>query len=107
MRKLSILVVWVLSSSPLSPCAPRDFLPRRLAADLIMSSNTFRASQQFELRTGVLSNKDYRSPDYLVLQHRGWISGTNAPCPPALAPPCWDVMLTPSGVDTFQSLIGP
>ena len=53
-------------------------------------------------------NKDYLSPDYLVLQHRGWISATNAPCPPALAPPpCWDVTLTPSGVDTFQSLIAP
>jgi hypothetical protein len=60
------------------------------------------------LRTGVIANKDYLSPDYLALQHHGWISGTNAPCPPALAPPpCWDVMLTPSGVDTFQSLIAP
>src|SRR5580658_6534165 len=107
MRKLSILVVWILGSFPLSSCSPRDFLTRRLAADLIMSSNTFRASQQFELRTGIVSNKDYGSPDYLVLQHRGWISATNAPCPPALAPPCWDVMLTPAGVDTFQSLIGP
>ena len=108
MRKLSILVVWVLSSFPLLSCSPRDFLTRRLAADLIMSSNTFRASQQFELRTGVVSNNDYRSPDYLVLQHRGWISATDAPCPPALAPPpCWDVMLTPLGVDTFQGLIAP
>jgi hypothetical protein len=60
------------------------------------------------LRTGVIANKNYLSPDYLMLQHRGWISGTTAPCPAALAPPpCWDVMLTPSGVDTFQSLIAP
>jgi hypothetical protein len=92
----------------LSSCSPRDFLTRRLAADLIASSETFRAQQQFQLRTGVIANKDYLSPDYLALQHRGWISGTNAACPPALAPPpCWDVMLTPSGVDTLQSLIAP
>jgi hypothetical protein len=92
----------------LSSCSPRDFLTRRLAADLIASSETFRAQQQVQLRTGVVANKDYLSPDYLALQHRGWISGTNAACPPALAPPpCWDVMLTPSGVDTLQSLIAP
>ena len=92
---------------PLS-CSPRDFLTRRLAADLIAASDTFRAPQHFQLRTGVISNEDYLSPDYLVLQHRGWISGTKAACPPALVPPpCWDVTLTPSGVDTFQSLIAP
>ncbi|MGA8503298.1 MAG: hypothetical protein WB683_17235, partial [Candidatus Sulfotelmatobacter sp.] len=69
---------------------------------------TFRIQQQFQLRLGVVANKDYLSPDYLALQHHGWISATNVPCPPALAPPpCWDVMLTPSGVDTFQSLIAP
>jgi hypothetical protein len=92
----------------LSSCSPRDFLTRRLAADLIASSNTFRTLQQFQLRTGVVSNKDYLSPEYLALQHHGWISGVNAACPPALAPPpCWEVMLTPSGVDTFQGLMAP
>jgi hypothetical protein len=92
----------------LSSCSPRDFLTRRLAADLIATSETFRTQQQFQLRIGIIPSKDYLSPDYLALQHRGWISGTNAPCPPALAPPpCWDVLLTPSGVDTFQSLIAP
>jgi hypothetical protein len=107
MRKLSILVL-CFGLLLLSSCSPRDFLTRRLAADLIATSDTFRAQQQFQLRTGVASNKDYLSPDYLALQHHGWISGTNAPCPPALLPPpCWDVMLTPSGVDTFQSLIAP
>jgi hypothetical protein len=90
----------------LCSCSPRDFLTRRLAGDLIASSNIFGASQQFELRTGVVSNKDYPSPDYLVLQHHGWISATTATCPPALTPPpCWEVTLTPAGVDTFQSLI--
>jgi hypothetical protein len=92
----------------LSSCSPRDFLTRRLAADLITNSETFQATQPFQLRIGLVANRDYLSPDYLVLQHRGWISGTIAPCPPALAPPpCWVVTLTPSGVDTLQSLIAP
>jgi hypothetical protein len=108
MRKQFILVLCIAGPLLLASCSPRDFLTRRLAADLIASSDTFRAQRQFQLRTGVIANKDYLSSDYLVLQHRGWISATNALCPAALAPPpCWDVMLTPSGVDTFQSLIAP
>jgi hypothetical protein len=108
MRKSYILVLCVVCLLLLASCSPRDFLTRRLAADLIAGSSTFRTQKQFELRTGIVPNKDYLSPDYLVLQHRGWISATNTPCPPALAPPpCWDVTLTPSGVDTFQSLIAP
>jgi hypothetical protein len=96
------LSLWVL----LCACSPRNFITRRLAADLIASSDAFRAPQLFWLRTGVISNKDYLSPDYLVLQHRGWISGTKTACPAGLAPwPCWDVVLTPMGVDTFQALI--
>ena len=96
------LPLWLL----LCACSPRNFITRRLAADLIVSSDAFRAPQLFWLRTGVISNKDYLSPDYLVLQHRGWISGTKTPCPAGLAPwPCWDVVLTPMGVDTFQALI--
>jgi hypothetical protein len=92
----------------LSSCSPRDFLTRRLAADLIAVSDTFRGQQQFELHTGVISNQDYPSPSYLALQHHGWISATSAACPPVLAPPpCWDVTLTPAGVDTLQSLIAP
>lgn len=90
----------------LCACSPRNFLTRRLAADLIASSDAFKAPQLFWLRTGVISNKDYLSPDYLVLQHRGWIAGTKTACPAGLAPwPCWDVLLTPTGVDTFQALI--
>lgn len=108
MRKTSILVPCLLCAILLPSCSPRDFLTRRLAADLIATSDTFNAPQQFQLRTGVVSNKDYLSPDYLALQHRGWISGTNAACLPTLTPPpCWDLTLTPSGVDTFQSLIAP
>ncbi|MFZ3279239.1 MAG: hypothetical protein WA182_20265 [Candidatus Sulfotelmatobacter sp.] len=108
MRKLSILTLVSVSLLLLTSCSPRDYLTRRLAADLIATSDTFRIQQQFQLRLGVVANKDYLSPDYLALQHRGWISATNALCPPALAPPpCWDVMLTPSGVDAFQSLIAP
>ena len=106
MRNLSILV-WVLFLLLLSSCSPRDFLTRRLAADLIATSDTFRAQQQFQLHTGVVSNDDYLSSDYVELQHHGWISGVNARCPASLAPPCWEVTLTPAGVDTFQSLIAP
>jgi len=108
MRKSFIFVLCAVTMLLLSSCSPRDFLTRRLAADLIAGSETFRASQQFQLRTGVVANKDYLSPEYIGLQHHGWISATNASCPAALAPPpCWNVTLTPSGVDTLQSLIPP
>jgi hypothetical protein len=108
MSKHSNLVALVVFSLLFSSCSPRDFLTRRLAADLIKASETFRTQQYFQLRTGIVANHDYLSPDYLLLQHKGWISATNARCPVALAPPpCWDVALTPSGVDTFQSLIAP
>jgi hypothetical protein len=86
--------------------SPRDFLTRRLAADLIGRSSAFKTTQTFWMQTGVLSNKDYLSPEYLALQHKGWISATDAPCPANLTPaPCWDVALTPSGVETVRSLV--
>src|SRR5258708_712862 len=107
MRKISTLTLCVVELLLFSSCSPRDFLPRRLAADLIATSATFRAVHPFELTTGVISNEDYLSPNYRALQHHGWISGTVARCPPAVTPPCWDVTLTPSGVDTFQSLLAP
>jgi uncharacterized protein YjeT (DUF2065 family) len=87
-------------------CSPRDFLTRRLAADLISTSDTFRAPQLFWLRTGMVSNQDFSSPDYMVLQRRGWIIGTEHKCPAGVEPPpCWDVLLTPLGVDTIRPLI--
>ncbi|HEY1271869.1 MAG TPA: hypothetical protein VGF08_07785 [Terriglobales bacterium] len=87
-------------------CSPRDFLTRRLAADLIASSSTFRNTQRFWIRTGVVSNQEYTSPDSLVLQHNGWITASNASCPSDVGPaPCWDVVLTPLGVDTLRDLI--
>jgi hypothetical protein len=90
----------------LTSCSPRDYLTRRLASDLISASDTFKTPQQFVIQTGIISNKDYVSPEYLVLQHHGWISATTAPCSPGLVPPpCWDVLLTPAGVDTVRSLI--
>jgi hypothetical protein len=90
----------------LASCSPRDFLTRRLAADLISTSDAFKTPQQFVLQTGVVSNKQYVSPEYLVLQRHGWISAATAPCTPSLAPPpCWDVLLTPVGVDTVRTLI--
>lgn len=56
----------------------------------------------------MVSNKDYLAPEYLVLQHRGWISATSKRCPPDLVPPpCWDIVLTPSGVDTIRVLVSP
>jgi hypothetical protein len=104
MRKKSILSV--LGVLFLLSCSPRDFLTRRLAADLISATDAFKVAQQFELQTGILSNKEYASPEYLVLQHRGWISANTATCSPGITPPpCWDVLLTPSGVDTVRALI--
>lgn len=105
MRKPSILALCIVCL--FLSCSPRDFLTRRLAADLIAGSNSFRAAQQFELRTGVISNKDYLSPEYVALLHRGWISSIKAICPPGVEPPCLDVSLTPEGVDTLQDLIAP
>jgi hypothetical protein len=100
--------LYLLSAFLLSSCSPQHFLTRRLAADLIAASSTFKAPQRFWLRTGILSNKDYLSPESLVLQHHGWISATTKRCPPdVVPPPCWDVILTPSGVETIQVLISP
>ena len=105
MRKLRIALALGFVFLALA-CSPRDFLTRRLAADLIARSDTFKSTQQFWLRTGVVSNKDYISPEYLVLQRRGWITGAVAPCPPDIAPPpCWEVALTPIGVETFHDLV--
>jgi hypothetical protein len=98
----------LLSLLLLAPaCSPRDFLSRRLAADLISASDAFKAPQMFVLRTGVLSNKDFSSPDFMVLQRRGWIIGTEQKkCPAGLdPPPCWDAILTPLGVDAFRPLM--
>jgi len=90
----------------LTSCSPRDYLTRRLAADLISASDPFKTPQQYVLQTGVVSNQTYVSPEYLVLEHHGWVSATTAPCPAGLVPPpCWDILLTPSGVDTVRTLI--
>ena len=87
-------------------CSPRDFLTRRLAADLISASDEFKSPQMFWLRQGIVSNKDFTSPESIVLQRRGWILGTEAKCPADIdPPPCWDVVLTPLGVDTIRPLI--
>ena len=87
-------------------CSPRDFLTRRLAADLISASEAFKAPQLFWLKTGIVSNKDFSSPESMVLQRRGWIIGTEQKCLEGIdPPPCWDVLLTPLGVDTIRPLI--
>jgi hypothetical protein len=100
-RTLFLLLGGMLITS----CSPRDFLSRRLAGDLISASGTFKTPQQFVLQTGVVANKDYVSPEYLVLQHHGWISAVTAPCPSGVLPPCWDVLLTPSGVDSVRAIV--
>jgi len=89
-------------------CSSRDFLTRHLAADLISSSDSFKTPQKFWLRLGTTSNQDYLSPEYLVLQRRGWITAAKVTCPPGIdPPPCWDVALTPLGVGAFRDLIAP
>src|SRR6476660_2701664 len=112
MRKLWIVPIAVVLCA-LVACSPRDFLSRRLASDLIAGSDVFKSPQLFWLRTGVISGKEYSSPDYLVLQHRGWITGVTVPCPPSGVeaprtgglPCCWEVTLTPLGVDAFRGLV--
>jgi hypothetical protein len=106
MRKTPILALSLVATLAVLACSPRDFLTRRLATDLISASDAFKTTQQFALQTGVVSNKDYVTPEYLVLQQHGWISATTARCSPGMIPsPCWDVLLTPSGVETIRSLI--
>ncbi|MFY9646315.1 MAG: hypothetical protein WAK29_14120 [Terriglobales bacterium] len=87
-------------------CTARDFLTRRLAADLISASEAFKEPQLFWLRTGIVSNKDFSSPESLVLQRRGWIAANQQKCPDGVDPaPCWDVVLTPLGAETVKPLI--
>lgn len=103
MRKVSLILALLCFSVA---CSPRDFLTRRLASALIAGSEVFTAPQQFWLRIGPVSGKDYSSPQYLVLQHRGWIVGSTTACPPEITPPpCYEVALTPAGVDAFHDLI--
>jgi hypothetical protein len=105
MRKTKTLLLAVLVCL-IPACSPRDFLTRRLAADLISASDAFKAPQVFWLSTGIVSNKDFSSPDSMVLQRQGWIIGTEEKCPAGIdPPPCWDVVLTPLGVDTIRPLI--
>jgi hypothetical protein len=102
---LAALLCLILLSMDVG-CSPRDFLTRRLAADLVSNSEAFKTPQTFWLRSGAVSNKDFSSPDFMVLQRRGWIIGTEQKCPAGVdPPPCWDVVLTPLGVDTIRPLI--
>jgi len=108
MRTAKISLLAVLSCLALLDvgCSPRDFLSRRLAADLISASEAFKTPQLFWLRTGTVSNKDFSSPDSIVLQRRGWTIGTEEKCPPGVdPPPCWDVALTPLGIEMVRPLI--
>lgn len=90
----------------LTACSPRDFLTRRLATDLVSASPELKAQQEFMLRTGIVTSKDYPSPEYMVFQHRGWITSNVIACSPGLTPPpCWNILLTPSGVETVRTLI--
>jgi hypothetical protein len=105
MLRRQVATIFVLLCLTLA-CSPRDFLTRRLAEDLVAGSDTFKMTQLFWLRTGVVSNKDYSSPEYIVLRRNGWITGAGAACPPDLAPPpCWDIVITPLGVDTLRDWV--
>src|SRR5207302_11320047 len=96
------LVVCLLGAA----CSPRNFLTRRLAGDLITYADAFKTQQQFSLRLGVVSNKDYLSPEYLVLERRGCITGSTVSCSTeGSPPPSWDVARTPMSVETLRTLI--
>ena len=103
---LAKLTIVLLTLILLLSCSPRDFLTRRLATDLIATSSAFKTTQKYVLQTGVVSNKEYVSPEYIVLQQHGWISANTVACSPGVTPPpCWDVLLTASGVDTIRALL--
>ena len=87
-------------------CSPRDFLTRRLAADLISASDAFKAPQCLAQDGHRFQQRFQFSPDSMVLQRRGWIIGTEQKCPAGVEPPpCWDVALTPLGVEMVRPLI--
>ncbi|MGH9548510.1 MAG: hypothetical protein ACRD3W_04010 [Terriglobales bacterium] len=103
-RRQAVLIFAVLCLTV--ACSPRDFLTRRLATDLIAGSETFKTTQLFWLRTGAISNKDYTSPEYLVLRRHGWITATGTACSADVGPaPCWDVVITPLGVDALRDWV--
>jgi hypothetical protein len=103
-RALCLVLASLIGS--MAGCSPRDFLTRRLAADLISASETFKSPQLFWLHMGIVSNKDFSAPESMVLQRRGWIIGTEQKCPAGVEPPpCWDMLLTPLGVETVRPLI--
>jgi hypothetical protein len=104
--RIATISLLIVVTCLLPACSPRDFLTRRLAADLISTSDAFKTPQTFWLTTGVVSNKDFTSPESMVLQRRGWIVGNEHSCPSGVEPPpCWDVILSPLGVDTIRPLI--
>lgn len=103
MQKKSTLLIALLACTA---CSPQEFLTRRLAADLISASPTFKAPQKFLIQTGIVSSNQYPSPDFLVLQEHGWMNASNSPCPAGIAPPpCSELNLTPSGVDAVRTLV--
>jgi hypothetical protein len=105
MPRTQVAIVFLLVGITVA-CSPRDFLTRRLATDLIAGADSFKLTQQFWLRTGVISNKDYTSPEYVTLRRRGWITGNGVSCPPEIAaPPCWDMVITPLGVDALRDWV--
>jgi hypothetical protein len=105
MRKTGILCS-LLGALALASCSPRDFLTRRLALDLISASDAFKTPQQYVVQTGIVSNTDYSTPESLALQHHGWTTASTTTCPAGLAPaPCWEILLTPSGVDTVRAIV--
>jgi len=106
MRRPSAIALCIVSLLALTACSPRDFLSRRLATDLIAASDAFRTPQRFVLQTGIQSSQAYPSPEFLTLQHHGWIAANSTNCTPAVAPPpCWEILLTPSGVETVHALL--
>lgn len=107
MRKAKALLLITVSLAAWLACSPRDFLTRRLATDLIAASPVFKTPQTFQLRTGTYSNQEFLTPDIAILQRHGWISASAIPCPASVAPaPCWDVVLTPTGVETVRVAMG-
>lgn len=99
---LAVLILFFF----LIACSARDFLTRRLATDLILTSRGLKNPQQLLLRTGVVTGNDYPSPEYLVLQNHGWISANTVPCPAGLTPsPCWNIVLSPAGVELIRSVL--
>ena len=99
-RRASSFGLFCFALLLLASCSPRDYLTRRLAADLYLRLRPFQnaaavhSANRRHFQQGLHRPTRISGPATSRLE----ISATTVACPAGLTPsPCWDIMLTPSG----------